>query len=79
MNRSGDKTWSDIECGEMTLEADGWMITFCNEAGSLRTRESCYSPDGRAYAFTSSQPYSTNPDPIRHRIAKIDKPSPACF
>ncbi|WLH54617.1 hypothetical protein PSH62_13650 [Pseudomonas tolaasii] len=45
----------------MTFEADGWTITFYKEAGSLRTWESCYSPDGRAYAFTSSQPYSTNP------------------
>ncbi len=40
-------------CGLMTLEADGWMITFFIDCAELDYFDSCCSPDDRTYAFTS--------------------------
>ena len=51
----------------MTVEADGWVITFYNDCDTLDYCDycdycdSCYSPDGRAYIFDSSQRYGTCP------------------
>lgn len=61
MRRLGDQSWRTIYCGLMTVEVDGWVITFCNDCDSLDYCDSCYSPDGRAYLFDSSQRFGTDP------------------
>jgi len=45
----------------MTVEADGWVITFYNDCDTLDYCDSCYSPDCRAYIFDSSLRYGTCP------------------
>ncbi len=61
MRRIGQQSWAEIYCGLMTVEADGWVLTFYNDCDALDSCDSCYSPDGRAYVFNSSQSYSTDP------------------
>lgn len=53
MRRITDHTWNEIYCGLMTVEADGWMITFFIDCGELDYCDSCCSPDDRKYDFTS--------------------------
>lgn len=45
--------WDEIYCGLMTVDVDGWVITLYNDCGSLDYCDSCYSPDGRKYDFSS--------------------------
>ena len=45
--------WEDIYCGLMSVDVDGWVITLYNDCGSLDYCDSCYSPDGRKYDFSS--------------------------
>lgn len=45
----------------MTVEADGWVLTFYNDCDTLDYCDSCYSPEGRAFIFDSLQSYSTDP------------------
>lgn len=54
MRRVTEASWNDIYCGLMTVEVDGWVITFFNDAGDLDYCDSCYSPDGRKYDFSSN-------------------------
>jgi hypothetical protein len=61
MRRLGNQSWPEIYCGLMTVEADGWVITFYNDCDTLDYCDSCYSPDGRAYIFDSFQRYGTGP------------------
>ncbi|WP_277962739.1 DUF7693 family protein [Pseudomonas sp. RIT-To-2] len=61
MRRLGEQSWSQIYCGRMSVEADGWVITFQNECDTLDYCDSCHSPDGRAYAFGSLQRFGTDP------------------
>ena len=61
MRRLGTKSWTDMYCGMMTVEVDGWVITFDNDCDSLDYCDSCYCPDGRAYLFDSSQQFGTDP------------------
>ncbi|MGN2407779.1 DUF7693 family protein [Pseudomonas viridiflava] len=61
MRRLGTKSWPDIYCGQMTVETDGWVVTFYNDCDTLDYCDSCYSPDGRAYIFDSMQRYGTDP------------------
>lgn len=37
----------------MTVDVDGWVITLFNDCGTLDYCDSCYSPDGREYEFSS--------------------------
>ena len=37
MRRLTEHTWNEIYCGLMTVEADGWMITFFIDCGELTT------------------------------------------
>ena len=46
-------SWDAIYCGLMTVDVDGWVITLFNDCGSLDYCDSCYSPDGRKYDFSS--------------------------
>lgn len=59
MRRLGTESWSDIHCGLMTVETDGWV--FYNDCDTLDYCDSCYSPEGRAYIFDSMQRYGTDP------------------
>lgn len=61
MHRLGTKSWAEMYCGMMTVEVDGWVITFHNDCDSLDYWDSCYCPDGRAYTFDSSQQLGTDP------------------
>ncbi|WP_341524014.1 hypothetical protein AABC73_13575 [Pseudomonas sp. G.S.17] len=61
MRRLGTKSWTDMYCGMMTVEVDGWVITFYNDCDSLDYCDSCYCPDRRAYLFDSSQQFGTDP------------------
>ena len=61
MRRLGGQSWSEIDCGQMTVETDGWVLTFYNDCDTLDYCDSCYSPEGRAYIFDSLQSYSTDP------------------
>ncbi|MCE0952442.1 MULTISPECIES: hypothetical protein [Pseudomonas] len=61
IRRIGLQSWAEIYCGLMTVEAEGWVLTFYNDCDALDYCDSCYSPDGRAYVFNSSQSYSTDP------------------
>lgn len=54
MRRVTEASWNDIYCGLMTVEVDGWVITFFNDCGDLDYCDSCYSPDGRKYDFNSN-------------------------
>ncbi|WP_411960662.1 hypothetical protein ACK3BE_09535 [Pseudomonas mandelii] len=45
--------WNEIYCGLMTVDVDGWVITLFNDCGTLDYCDSCYSPDGREYEFSS--------------------------
>lgn len=47
--------------GSITVEADGWLLTFCADHGVLDHCISCSSPEGRAYRFNTGQPYGSNP------------------
>ncbi|MGP4958104.1 DUF7693 family protein [Pseudomonas helleri] len=61
MRRLGEQSWAEIYCGLMTVETDGWVLTFYNDCDTLDYCDSCYSPEGRAYIFDSLQSYSTDP------------------
>ncbi|KIF60342.1 hypothetical protein [Pseudomonas fluorescens] len=61
MRRLGEKSWTEMYCSMMTVEVDGWVITFYNDCETLGYCDSCYSPDGRAYIFDSSQQFGTDP------------------
>ncbi|MEB3841180.1 DUF7693 family protein [Pseudomonas guariconensis] len=61
MRRLGARSWSEIYCGQMTVETDGWVLTLYNDCDTLDYCDSCYSPDGRAYVFDSTQQYGTDP------------------
>jgi hypothetical protein len=61
MRRLGTTSWTEMYCGMMTVEVDGWVITFYNDCESLDYCDSCYSPDGRAYLFDSSKQFGTDP------------------
>ncbi|QKS80984.1 DUF7693 family protein [Pseudomonas bijieensis] len=61
MRRLGGLSWSEIYCGQMTVEADGLVLTSYNDCDTLDYCDSCYSPEGRAYVFDSLQSYSTDP------------------
>jgi hypothetical protein len=53
MRRITEHTWNEINCGLMTVDADGWMITFFIDCGELDYCDNCCSPDGRKYDFSS--------------------------
>ena len=61
MRRLSEKSWTEMYCGMMTVEANGWVITFYNDCDTLDYCDSCYSPEGRAYIFDSLQHYGTDP------------------
>lgn len=61
MRRLGKQSWAEVNGGQMTVEADGWVITFYNDCDTLDYCASCYSPDGRSYIFDSLQQYGTDP------------------
>lgn len=60
MRRLGEQSWAEIYCGLMTVEADGWVLTFYNDCDTL---DSCYSPEGRAYIFDLTRCSRTVPPP----------------
>jgi hypothetical protein len=61
MRRLGDQSQAHSYCGPMTVESDGWMITFYIQGNTLDYCHSCVSPDGQAYRFDSLQRYGTHP------------------
>lgn len=60
MRRLGEKSWTEMNCGMMTVEVDGWVITFYNDCETLDYCDGCSSPDGPAYSFDSSQQFGTD-------------------
>ncbi|MDC6379910.1 hypothetical protein BW687_006930 [Pseudomonas graminis] len=61
MRRIGKHAWAEIYCGLMTVETDGWVITFYNDCDTLDYCDSCYNPEGRAYTFDASKRFGTDP------------------
>lgn len=59
--RLGAQSWPEIYCGLMTVEVEGWVITFYNGCDKLDYCHTCYSPEGRAYTFDSMQRFGTDP------------------
>jgi len=46
----------------MTIDIEGWVITFSREGGDLIQCDSCFSPEGRSYDFQS--PLNKDTDPL---------------
>lgn len=61
MRRIDKHSWAEIYCGLMTVETDGWVVTFYNDCNTLDYCDSCYNPEGRAYTFDSSKRFGTDP------------------
>jgi hypothetical protein len=61
LRRVSEQRWAQLHGGQMTVEAEGWVLTFCNDSGALDYCASCYAPDGRAYVFGSEQKFGTSP------------------
>lgn len=61
MRRVGGDAQVDIDSGLMTVEADGWLITFYKEHNALDHCDRCLSPEGRVYLFDARQRYGTDP------------------
>lgn len=60
MQRITEESWNEIYCGLMTIEVDGWQITFFIDCGDLDYCDNCLSPDGRKYEFSSKDAF----DPV---------------
>ncbi|WP_191622986.1 hypothetical protein [Pseudomonas fluorescens] len=60
MRRITTTSWDEIYCGLMTVDVDGWVITFFNDCGTLDYCDSCFSPEGRKYDFSSRDAF----DPV---------------
>mgnify|MGYP003482332565 CR=1 FL=1 len=60
MQRITEESWNEIYCGLMTIEVDGWQITFFIDCGDLDYCDNCLSPDGRKYEFSSKYAF----DPV---------------
>lgn len=61
MRRVDSNAQVEIDSGLMTVEADGWLITFYKEDHALDRCDRCLSPEGRAYIFDARQRYGTDP------------------
>ncbi|BBH46072.1 hypothetical protein [Pseudomonas sp. KU43P] len=61
MHRVSGQRWAQRQCGQMTVEVEGWVLAFCIEGGALDHCASCYAPDGRAYVFDSTHRFGTHP------------------
>lgn len=53
MRRITHENRNEIYCGLMTIEVDGWQITFFIDCGDLDYCDNCLALDGRKYEFTS--------------------------
>jgi hypothetical protein len=60
MQRITKATWDEIFCGLMTIDVDGWMVTFFIDCGDLDYCDSCFSPEGRKYDFIAKDAF----DPV---------------
>ena len=60
MQRITKADWEEIYCGLMTVDIDGWVITFFIDCGDLDYCDSCLSPDGRRYDFNARETF----DPV---------------
>ncbi|WP_256585096.1 hypothetical protein [Pseudomonas sp. Irchel s3b2] len=60
MRRITQERWDEIYCGLMTMDVDGWLITFFIDCGDLDYCDNCVSPDGRKYDFSSKDVF----DPV---------------
>ncbi|MGA3682003.1 DUF7693 family protein [Pseudomonas graminis] len=61
MRRVGGDAQVDIDSGLMTVEADGWLITFYKEHNALDHCDRCLNPENRVYLFDARQRYGTDP------------------
>ena len=52
--------WDEIYCGLMTVDVDGWEITFFIDCGDLDYCDNCLSPNGTKYEFSSKDSF----DPV---------------
>jgi hypothetical protein len=70
MRRITQESWNEIYCGLMTIEVDGWQITFFIDCGDLDYCDNCLSRDGRKYDFSSKDEFDPvgllTPDEHRH-------------
>ncbi|SET66229.1 DUF7693 family protein [Pseudomonas graminis] len=61
MRRVDSNAQVEIDSGLMTVETDGWLITFYKQHRALDHCDRCLSPEGRAYIFDARQRYGTDP------------------
>lgn len=61
MRRLSEHSWAQLNAGQMTVEVDGWVLTFCKDGDALDYCASCYAPDGRAYVLDAGQRFGTDP------------------
>jgi hypothetical protein len=61
MRRVDGNAQVQTDSGLMTVDADGWLITFYKEHNALDHCDRCVSPEGRAYMFDARQRYGTDP------------------
>ncbi|WP_019579102.1 DUF7693 family protein [Pseudomonas mandelii] len=60
MRRITQIGWDEIYCGLMTVDVDGWLITFFIDCGDLDYCDNCLAHDGRKYEFSSKDAF----DPV---------------
>jgi len=60
MRRITQESWDEIYCGLITVDVDGWLITFFEDCGDLDYCDNCLSPDGRRYDFSAKDAF----DPV---------------
>ena len=60
MRRITEESWNGIYCGLMTVDVEGWLITFFEDCGDLDYCDNCLSPDGRKYDFSPKDAF----DPV---------------
>lgn len=60
MRRIPLESWDEIYCGLLTIDVDGWLITFFIDCGDLDYCDNCISADGRRYDFSAKDDF----DPV---------------
>lgn len=67
MRNTSEQSWSEVHCGKVPLDIDGWKITLYNNCGSLDYCDACLSPEGRAGSFEEWGRFGTEPTQLLSR------------